>query len=306
MTKRPPRNTVASIHQRLLNAARQSNRRFNDLVLYYAVERFLYRLSRSEYADRIILKGGLMLNVWQTPVTRITRDIDLLGQLSNDPAAIAQVVRNICSVDVDDDGLAFDAASITTRPIAEDADYQGVRAQFHGHFGKMPLAMQIDFGFSDVVTPAPTHIAYPTLLDHSPPKLLAYNRETAVAEKFQAMVKLGELNSRMRDFFDVWVLSQGFAFKEPLLADAIRSTFARRGTQLEIMPACFSNRFAATPAKTSQWKGFLNTAQVRDAPAELPDVMDRVRQFLVPVVEAITAGQQSKRQWKPGGPWSTQ
>lgn len=244
-----------------------------------------------------------MLNVWQTPVTRITRDIDLLGRLSNDPEAIAEVVRGICSVDVDDDGLIFDAGSVTTRRIAEDADYEGVRAQFRGHFGKMPLAMQIDFGFSDVITPAPTEITYPALLDHPPAKLLAYNRETAVAEKFEAMVKLGELNSRMRDFFDVWVLSQGFAFEERLLADAIRSTFARRGTELEIAPACFGESFVATPAKAAQWKGFRKTAQVSDAPTELPDVIDCVREFLVPVLETIAAGQKGRRQWKPGGPW---
>jgi len=303
MTERPPKNIVASIHQRLLNASRQTGRRFNDLVLYYAVERFLYRLSQSVYRDRVVLKGGLMLNVWQTPVTRITRDIDLLGRLSNDPEAIAEVVRAICSADVEDDGIVFGPDSVSTNPIAEDADYKGVRAQFRGHFGKMPLAMQIDFGFSDVITPAPTEITYPTLLDHPPAKLMAYNRETAVAEKFEAMVKLGELNSRMRDFFDVWVLSQGFVFEERLLADAIRSTFARRGTEMEVAPACFGDRFAATPTKAAQWKGFLKTAQMSQAPTELSDVIGHVREFLAPVVETIAAGQEGERQWKPGGPW---
>jgi len=303
MTERPPKNIVASIHQRLLNASRQTGRRFNDLVLYYAVERFLYRLSQSAYRDRVILKGGLMLNVWQTPVTRVTRDIDLLGRLSNDPQAIADVVRDICAVHVEDDGIVFDPDSVWTNPIAEDADYEGVRAQFRGHFGKMPLAMQIDFGFSDVITPAPTEIIYPSLLDHPPARLLAYNRETAVAEKFEAMVKLGELNSRMRDFFDVWALSQGFAFEEQLLADAIRSTFARRGTELESAPACFGETFVATPAKIAQWKGFLKTAQVSDAPAELSDAIDRIRQFIIPVIETIASGHESNRQWQPGGPW---
>jgi predicted nucleotidyltransferase component of viral defense system len=262
MTEGPPKNIVASIHQRLLNVSRQSRRRFNDLVLYYAVERFLYRLSQSAYRDRVVLKGGLMLNVWQTPVTRVTRDIDLLARIGNDPQTIAEVVRAICAVDVKDDGIVFDSDSVSTHSIAEDASYEGVRARFRGHFGKMPLAMQIDFGFSDVVTPAPTEIIYPAMLDHPPARLLAYNRETAVAEKLEAMVKLGELNSRMRDFFDVWVLSQGFPFEELLLANAIRSTFARRGRELEVAPACFGEAFAVTPAKIVQWKGFLKTAQV--------------------------------------------
>lgn len=303
MTEHPPKNIIASIHQRLLNASRQTGRRFNDLVMYYAVERYLYRLSQSAYRDRVVLKGGLMLNVWRTPVTRITRDIDLLGRLSNEPQAIADVVRAICSVGVQDDGIVFDPDTISTNPIAEDADYEGVRAQFRGHFGKMPLAMQIDFGFSDVITPAPTEITYPTLLDHPPAHLLAYNRETAVAEKFQAMVKLGELNSRMRDFFDVWALSQGFAFEERLLADAIQSTFVRRGTKLEQQPACFGETFAATPEKIQQWKGFLKTAQVSQAPAELPEAIDSIKQFIIPVVEAIASGHDSDRQWQPGGPW---
>ena len=303
MTKRPPKNMVASIHQRLLNASRQSGRRFNDLVLYYAVERFLYRLSRSPHSDRIVLKGGLMLNVWQAPVTRVTRDIDLLGRLSNDPDAIAEVVRAVCGISTAEDGLVFDGRSVATRRIAEDADYEGVRARFRGYFEKMPLAMQIDFGFSDVVTPAPTMITYPTLLDHPPAKLLAYNRETALAEKFEAMVKLGELNSRMRDFFDAWVLSQGFAFEEQPIADAIRSTFARRGTELEVTPACFSDQFAATPAKAAQWKGFLKTAQVSDAPPELAEVIARVRDFIGPVIERMAAGDEGDRHWPPGGPW---
>lgn len=303
MTERLPKNIVASIHQRLLNASRQTGRAFNDLVLYYAIERFLYRLSQSAYRDQVVLKGGLMLNVWQIPVTRVTRDIDLLGRLNNDPQAIADVVRNICCVDVNGDGIIFDPDSVSTNPIAEDADYQGVRAQFHGHLGKMPLAMQIDFGFSDVVTPAPTEIIYPALLDHPSARLLAYNRETAVAEKFQAMVKLGELNSRMRDFFDVWALSQGFAFEEQMLADAIRSTFTRRGTELEIAPACFGETFATTSAKIAQWKGFLKTARVSHAPVELSEAIDHIKRFIIPVIEAIAAGYENNRQWQPGGPW---
>lgn len=304
MTDRSPKNILASIHQRLLNVSRQSGRPFNDLALHYAVERFLYRLSRSPYADRVILKGGLMLNVWDTTATRITRDIDLLGKLSNDTGTIAKLVQAVCRVAVDDDGLIFDPASVATTQITEDADYEGVRTTFKARFGKMPLAMQIDFGFSDVVTPAPVQIDYPTVLDHPPARLLAYNRETAVAEKFEAMVKLGELNSRMRDFFDVWVLAKTFAFEEQLLAEAIGSTFARRGTPVQLEPVCFSERFATTPAKEAQWKGFLKTARVSHAPADFAEVIAQVRTFLYPVSEAIVNQLGHERQWEPGGPWA--
>ncbi|HUT01624.1 MAG TPA: nucleotidyl transferase AbiEii/AbiGii toxin family protein [Phycisphaerae bacterium] len=304
MTDRAPKNTVASIHRRLLNVSKKTGRAFNDLVIYYAIERFLYRLSQSRYADRVVLKGGLMLQVWNTPITRVTRDIDLLGKVSNDPDRIREAVRAICATAVDDDGLAFDPGTVMTSRIAEDGAYEGVRATFKGRFGKVPLAMQVDFGFSDVITPEPAHITYPSVLGHPPAQLLAYNRETAVAEKFEAMTKLGELNSRMRDFFDVWVLARSFAFDGQALAEAIRATFAHRGTEVEVEPVCFAERFTSAPAKVAQWKGFIKTSRMRNTAMEFAEVVMRVREFLQPVAEAIVGGRQHDRQWQPGGAWA--
>jgi len=145
---------TASIHQRLKNASERAGRPFNDLVLYFAMERFLYRLSRTPYAARVVLKGGLMLVVWHAPITRVTRDIDLLGRLSNDHDSIRRMIQAVCVAAVDEDGLVFDPETIETASISDDADYAGVRAKFRARFGKMPLAMQIDIGFSDVVTPS--------------------------------------------------------------------------------------------------------------------------------------------------------
>lgn len=303
MTDRTPKNLVASIHQRLLNVSRQSSRAFNDLVMHYAIERFLYRLSQSPHADRIVLKGGLMINVWSTSITRVTRDIDLLAKLSNDLNRIVEVVQHVCEVAVEDDGLVFDPKTVTAQRITEDAEYEGVRVTFRGHFGKMPLAMQIDFGFSDVITPAPILITYPSVLGHPPPKLMAYNRETAIAEKFEAMVKIGELNSRMRDFFDVWILAQTFDFDGPALKKAIASTFARRETALEVDPVCFETKFTQSSLKASQWKGFLKTARVDGAPGDFADVVSGVRDFLQPVIEALVKQQNYEKLWPPGGPW---
>jgi len=297
------KNIVASIHQRLLNVSKKTGRPFNDLVIYYSIERFLYRLSQSRFADRIILKGGLLLQVWDTPVTRITRDIDLLAKLGNNLDEIKEMVRAVCVVVVDDDGLVFDPQTVTTVHIVEDADYEGVRATFKGCFGKMPLAMQVDFGFSDVITPGPFPITYPSVLDHPSAQLLAYNRETTVAEKFEAMVKLGELNSRMKDFFDVWVLAQNFAFDGAVLTDAIRSTFTCRQTEVESEPACFSGRFANTPTKAAQWKGFIKTSRVGQVPTKFAEVIAHVRAFLQPVAEAITDQHDHNKQWPPGGLW---
>lgn len=301
---RPPKNIQASIHQRLLNVSKQSGRPFNDVAMYYAIERFLYQLSVSPHADNIVLKGGLLLRVWEVPATRVTRDIDLLGKLSNDPDHIREMVREVCCVEVDDDGLTFDPDTVTTARIAEDADYEGVRAGFQGHFGKMPLAMQIDFGFSDVVTPHPEPISYPSVLDHPPAQLMAYNRETVVAEKFEAMVKLGELNSRMKDFFDIYVLAQHFAFDGRAVADAIQTTFQRRGTALESQPVCFGERFSSSGSTPQQWTAFLKRSRVDQAPSHFPDVVTFIVGFLGPAVESLANRHDFDSRWPAGGPWA--
>ena len=300
---RPPKNIQASIHQRLLNVSKQSGRPFNDVAMYYAIERFLYRLSVSPYADNIVLKGGLLLRVWAVPATRVTRDIDLLGKISNEPDHIREVVRELCRVEVDDDGLTFDPETVTTARITEDADYEGVRANFQGHFGKIPLVMQIDFGFSDVVTPHPEPITYPSVLDHPPAQLMAYNRETVVAEKFEAMVKLGELNSRMKDFFDVYVLAQHFAFEGRAVASAVETTFKRRGTILDSRPVCFGESFLASGSKTQQWTAFLKRSRVDQAPTQFSEVIVFITGFLGPVAAALHTRREFVSRWPAGGPW---
>lgn len=246
----------------------------------------------------------MLLQVWKTPVTRATRDIDLLGKLSNDLDVIKEMVRTVCAVAIEDDGLVFDSGTVATVRIAEDADYEGVRATFRGCFGKMPLAMQMDVGFGDVITPEATPITYPSVLDHPPALLLAYNRETTVAEKFEAMVRFGELNSRMKDFFDVWVPAKNFAFDGPVLADAIRSTFTRRRRDVEAKPVCFTERFANLAAKAAQWQGFIRTSRVDKAPPWFAEVVVHAREFLQPVADAIANQRKYDRQWEAGGPWA--
>lgn len=303
MRKRPIKDVARSAHQRLLNLARQTDRRFNDLVQYYADERWLYRLSQSEYGDRFVLKGALMLLVWNAPVMRPTRDIDLLGRVSNNLNSIRSVIAEVCRAPVEDDGLPFDASSATTEPIAEDADYEGVRAAFRALLGHTRIAMQIDIGFSDVITPGPVAINYPTLLGQAPARLIAYNRETAVAEKLEAMVKLGELNSRMKDFFDIWLLAKGFEFDGPILTEAVRKTFERRQTQLEPEPICLTDGFATESSKQIQWNAFVRRSRLADAPTEFSTVIKQVRAFLQPLVSTTKVGGQFDLQWRPGGPW---
>ena len=307
MSKGPIKNTATSIHQRLLNVSRITGRSFNDLVLYYAMERFLQRLSKSKYQDRFILKGALMLFVWNAPITRVTRDIDMLGRISNDMEVIRAAMAEICSIKVADDGLIFDPSHVATEPIAEDADYPGVRARFQGHLGNMKIPMQIDVGFSDIITPDAMAITYPAIFEHSGPGLQGYNRETVIAEKFETMVKLGEINTRMKDFFDVWLLSDNFAFDGRLLARAISATFNRRQIGVEHNPPCFSASFENDPGRASQWNAFIRRSRLPKEPEIFPVIMDSIRDFLAPVAHAIVSGQDFHRHWMPAEhTWTSQ
>ena len=303
MTKGPVKNVAASVHQRLLNVAKQTNRRFNDLVQHYALERWLFRLSQSSYGEQFVLKGALLLVAWNTPITRPTRDIDLLGRLNNDPDFIKSVIAEIIQTSVEDDGLVFDPANVTTRRIVEDADYAGVRAEFQGRLGNTRIVMQIDIGFNDVITPTPIQISYPTILEQPAAQLLAYNRETAIAEKFEALVKLGDLNSHLKDFYDLWLLAAHFEFDGPSLTAAVQATFAWRQTALEIEPICFTDQFAHDPSKTAQWKAFIRRGLLTHAPVEFPEVVRSVHDFLQPVALAITGNRPFVKHWPPGGSW---
>ncbi|WP_319549577.1 nucleotidyl transferase AbiEii/AbiGii toxin family protein [Desulfogranum marinum] len=197
---KPTTNKAASVRQRLLNRARSDKRPFNELLQYYAMERFLYRLSQSFSSDRFILKGALLLRVWDAPEFRPTMDIDMLGKTSNEEAAILALFNNILLVPVEEDGLFFDTGSLQSERITEDADYEGIRIRFKGALDTARVNMQIDIGFGDIVFPKPEEAELPTMLDFPAPKLLCYSRESAIAEKFEAMIKLGFLNSRMKDF----------------------------------------------------------------------------------------------------------
>lgn len=301
---KPLTNIGASVHQRLKNAAESSGRTFNDLAQYYALERWLYRLSRSPYAQDFILKGALMLVAWRAPVLRATRDIDLLARMSNDLDKIKEAVAVVCRTEVAEDGLFFDEQTVSTERIAEDADYEGVRAKFRGQLATTRLAMQIDFGFSDVITPGPVDITYPTILEYPAPLLRAYNRETVVAEKFEAMISLGRLNSRMKDFFDVWLLATASDFRGTELQAAVSATFRRRGTPIFKNPQVFAPEFANEPSKQAQWAGFLEHMRPTQAPADFSEVVAVIREFLTPLHSATAKGIDFSAEWKHPGPWA--
>ena len=296
------RNIPASIRQRLLNRARSEKRPFNELLQYYAMERFLYRLSQSQHAKRFILKGALMLRVWRSPELRPTMDIDMLGRTSNDEAAVVTQIRDVLAVEVEADGLLFDPGSITAEGITENADYVGIRIRFQGLLDTARINMQIDIGFGDMVYPEAQEADIPTLLDSPVPRLLCYCRESAIAEKFEAMVKLGALNSRMKDFFDIWLLSRLFDFEGTRLAKAIRLTFEKRETVLSSEIEAFTESFIqAKQVQSAAFKKRLHQEHVPDSFGEIASTIDR---FLSPVVASISSSQSVPQTWIAPGPWS--
>jgi predicted nucleotidyltransferase component of viral defense system len=294
-------NIPASVRQRLLNRARNTQRPFNELLQYYAMERFLYRLSCSPHSDRFILKGALMLRVWRAPESRPTIDIDMLGRTNNEVAAIVAQIRDILAVEVPPDGMAFSLNSIEAERITEDADYEGIRVLFRGALDSAKVKMQIDIGFGDVVFPGPEESDLPTILDFPAPRLQCYSRESAIAEKFEAMVKLRELNSRMKDFYDIWLLSRQFDFEGERLAEAIRLTFERRGTMLPNEITAFTERFI--DAKQVQWKAFTRKLNQEYLPTSFADVVSVVKAFLAPLASAISSGTPVAGRWIAPGPW---
>lgn len=258
-----PRDTGASARQRLLNRARATGRPFQELLQYFAMERFLYRLAHSAYADRFVLKGALLLSVWRAPQSRPTVDIDLAGRMDNSPEAVREVIREIIALPVPDDGVHFDPRAVETRTIREDAEYAGVRTTFRAELAGARLPMQIDIGFGDVIFPEPEKINYPTLLDLPAPTLFAYPRETVVAEKLHAIVHLGLLNSRLKDYFDLWLLPRIYTFHGTTLVKAIRATFRNRDTVIDQSPIGLNPAFAEQDARTSQWRAFVRTNPTR-------------------------------------------
>ena len=304
MKKRVIKDLSASIRQRLQQAAQISNRPFQEVLQYYAMERFLYRLSISAHAEKFVLKGALMMTVWGASSKRPTRDIDLLGRLPNRVEDIVSVFREVCSQVVEPDALAFDPSSIAGIAIKEDADYAGVRITFRGSLQNIRLPMQIDVGFGDIIIPNATLAEYPTILAQSAPKLLGYSRETTIAEKFEAMVKLGLLNSRLKDYYDIWLLSRQFDFEGVILASAIDKTFSTRRTTVTPDPTALTSAFATNPVKVTQWKGFLRKSGIEGAPLDLITVCEAITTFLSEPATAVRDGQIFVKKWRAGGFWA--
>lgn len=278
------KDLAASIHQRLLNLARSEQRPLNELLQYFVIERFLFRLGQTRYRTMFVLKGAQMLRVWNAPAARPTMDIDLLGRVENDTENLEKIVRECCSVKVED-GVNFDAASVAAEIIRQEGEYQGVRVTAKGLLGTIRLNLQIDVGFGDAVIPAPVEIELPQMLDFGRPVLLGYTPESAIAEKFQAMVALDMVNTRMKDFYDIWLLSNTLDLDTVNLALAIRETFARRNTTLPgEIPTALTSDFTNDETKKVQWQAFLRKNRL-DNTVRLDEAADEIRRLLLPLIQ---------------------
>jgi hypothetical protein len=250
------------------------------------------------------LKGATLFALWGGGPYRSTRDLDLLGRDESSVQRLEQVFRDICTVQVEPDGLRFAAETVEGNEIREDLDYGGVRIILIAHLEQARIQIQVDIGFGDAVTPPPEDVEFPTILGFPAPHLRAYRRETVVAEKFQAMVMLGIANSRMRDFYDIWFLSRRFEFSGLLLCQAIKGTFTRRRTALPTQtPLALTPEFSASHDKQAQWRAFARKAGLTLNQTAFPEVTVALNEFLMPPTLALVRGLKPAMRWRPGGPW---
>ena len=299
---RPPHDISASVKQRLLNLARAQGEDFNTLLVRYAIERFLYRLSKSSLSDQMVLKGAMLFVVWRPTPHRPTRDLDLLGFGDPSPESVAERIKDILATTFEDDGLHFDSESIEAGPIREDQTYGGVRVTFRAMLGKARIDLQVDVGFGDAVVGPNVTASYPSLLGFPAAVIRVYSREAVIAEKLHAMVELGSVNSRMKDFYDILILSREFDFDDRGLVETIAATFQRRGRPLPVSIAdVLTPDFAAD--KQTQWSAFLKRLRLKDAPPEFAKVVESLIRFLAKPVEWSTKPSASPLRWPPGGPW---
>jgi predicted nucleotidyltransferase component of viral defense system len=304
VTKQKPRNLAASVRQRLMNLARSQRADFQLVLTRYALERLLYRLSQSEHRDVFVLKGAMLFQLWGDQPHRPTRDLDLLGRGDNSIPRFERIFRDVCELMVEEDGLVFSAESVRGDTIKEDQEYEGLRLTLDCRLEKARIPIQVDIGFGDVVTPAASEVTYPVLLDFPAPVLPAYSRESVVAEKFQAMVMLGIANSRMKDFYDLWVLARQFEFQGPLLCQALGATFERRRTPVPTeIPVALSAEFAQDQAKQAQWRAFVSKGKLETGGAGLDEIMDVLRRFLMAPAQAVAAQSLLEMAWPASGPW---
>ena len=302
MSGKEMKNVVASVLARLRNNSKSSGAPFQQVLQQYAIERFLYRISKSKHAQSVILKGALLLKTIGIPSARPTMDIDMLRQGKADQASLVALVKDCACLEVEADGLTFLADSAVAEEITKDSEYEGTRIRMDARMDNVRLKIQIDFGVGDVMVPGPRMIEYPAFLDSDTIQLLAYPVESAIAEKLQAMVALGNANSRMKDFYDVWIYSNHLDFNTETLLKAIDATFKNRKTPVpaEEFEALTTNFVGGHRA---QWNAFVKKLGEGELTDAFGKVVEDLRIFAMPMLRSLASGEKLTQQWKAGNGW---
>lgn len=300
MKSGPKKNLPASVRQRLLTLSQRRKEPYDLVLVRFGIERLLYRLSRSRHADKFLLKGAMLFAIWSDGTHRPTRDVDLLGFGASDAEELKHLFTELCELSVEPDGLLFLPESVEASPIREEAAYPGIRVTLEARLENARVSIQVDIGFGDIVTPAPEEVRFPALLDFTAPLLRAYPIYTVVAEKLEASVRLGEANTRMKDFFDLWFLSRKFPFDGNLLRDAIARTFARRESEIpKTMPSSFAPDFAER--KAAIWAVFVRRNGLGEL--DMKTALEALRAFGWPALKAARDQTAFALRWIPEQGW---
>lgn len=293
-------NNVNSIKAKLKNRAIKENRTFQEVLTVYGLERALYRLSISPYSESFVLKGGILLYaMYNGDFKRGTADVDLLGQnITNDIQIIEKTFIDIFKIQYSDDGIVFDISTLNATRITEFKKTPGVNITIEGFLDKTKIHVHIDIGFGDIVYPNPITMEYPTLLEHIAPIIQTYSKESIIAEKFHAIVSLGNANSRMKDFYDIFALQNSYDFKSEILAEAIKETFLNRNTSFETITA-FEDTFVNDLNRLKMWTSFLKAKNI-NLVIDFESVINQIKDFLLPIVKMIEQSNQYEKTWKQG------
>lgn len=300
------RNVSASIRQRLFDLARAQGSDYQRVLTRYAIERLLFRLSQTDARRTYVLKGAMLFATWPAHAFRPTGDLDLLGQGDPTPDAIAALFTEICQIPVAADGIVFEPATLRIEPVREEGKYQGAQLALTAELARARIPFQVDIGFGDLVYPEPQPRIFPVLLRDLPAaEMLMYPPETVVAEKFEAMVRFGEANTRLKDFHDIWVVTRIFSFDMSVLVEAIGGTLRRRETPLPTaMPVALTERFAEVAGGRGLWTGFLRRTPPTLQPPAFDDLLVELRRFFGPVLAALTLPESAVGGWNPDrGAW---
>ena len=295
--EREIKNVAASVKERLRNIASQTGKEYQSVVRQYVQERFLFRLSKSIYSKNFILKGALLFVAHDISRNRPTRDIDFLGSsISNDINDLKEVIKEILKSEFND-GVVFDANSVEGENIVEDGEYNGIRIKFYSFIENSKERVQLDIGFGDRITSGPIKIEFPTLLDFPPPKIQVYSIETAIAEKFEAIVSLQLLTSRMKDFYDISFFAEHYEFRKDILLKAILTTFNHRSTELEQRKVIYEDKFKAGEQLQKLWVAFLKRNKFL-SDNSFTDVVNKIQSFIEPIFKEETKPNWNPQKWE--------